>query len=220
VPIRAFLFDFDGLIIDTETASRAGWQWLYRRHGFELPAEQWATVVGTIGAPFDPMAHLEELAGRPLDREELNERRYAHEISLIEGEELRPGIADYLAEAKRRGLKRAIVSSSSRRWIDMHLLRLERTVGWDAIVAADHDAARAKPHPDLYLEALQVLGVAAGEAVAFEDSLNGMLAAQAAGIFCVAIPNEVTRDMGLDGADLLLDSLADLPPADLLARFE
>jgi HAD superfamily hydrolase (TIGR01509 family) len=220
VPIRAFLFDFDGLIIDTETASRAGWQWLYRRHGFELPAEKWATVVGTIGAAFDPMAHLEELAGRPLDREELNERRYAHEISLIEAEELRPGIADYLAEAKRRGLKRAIVSSSSRRWIDMHLLRLERTVGWDAIVAADHDAARAKPRPDLYVEALGVLGVAAGEAVAFEDSLNGVLAAQAAGIFCVAVPNEVTRDMGLEGADLLLDSLADLPPADLIARFE
>ncbi len=220
MPIRAFLFDFDGLIIDTETASRAGWQWLYRQHGFELPNEEWATVVGTIGAQFDPMAHLEELAGRPLERDELNERRYAHELSLIEAEELRPGIADYLAEAKRRGLKRAIVSSSTRRWIDMHLARLERSVGWDAIVAADHDVERAKPRPDLYLEALDLLGVAAGEAVAFEDSLNGVLAARAAGIFCVAIPNEVTRDMGLDHADLLLHSLAELPPAELLARFE
>ncbi len=219
MPIRAFLFDFDGLIIDTETASRAGWQWLYRQHGFELPNEDWATVVGTIGAQFDPMAHLEELAGRPLAREELNERRYAHELSLIEAEELRPGIADYLAEAKRRGLKRAIVSSSTRSWIDMHLARLERSVGWDAIVAADHDVERAKPRPDLYLEALDLLGVAANEAVAFEDSLNGVRAAQAAGIFCVAIPNEVTRDMGLDHADLLLHSLAELPPAELLARF-
>lgn len=220
MPIRAFLFDFDGLIIDTETASRAGWQWLYRQHGFELPAEDWATVVGTIGAQFDPMARLEELAGRPLARDELNEQRYAHELSLIEAEELRPGIADYLAEAKRRGLKRAIVSSSTRRWIDMHLARLERSVGWDAIVTADRDVERAKPRPDLYLEALDLLGVAAGEAVAFEDSLNGVLAAQAAGIFCVAIPNEVTRDMGLDHADLLLHSLAELPPTELLARFE
>jgi HAD superfamily hydrolase (TIGR01509 family) len=219
VPIRAFLFDFDGLIIDTETASRAGWAWLYRQHGFELPAEKWATLVGTIGAPWDPMRHLEELVGEPIDEADLNERRYAHELSLIEAEELRPGIADYLAEAKQRGLKRAIVSSSTRRWIDMHLERLERAVGWDAIVAADHDTTRAKPRPDLYLEALELLGVAAGEAIAFEDSLNGVTAAQAAGIFCVAIPNEVTRTMGLDGADLLLDSLADLPPAQLLARF-
>jgi len=219
VPIRAFLFDFDGLILDTETASRAGWEWLYRRHGFELPAEKWATVVGTIGAPWSPMRHLEELVGKPLDVEELNERRYAHELSLIEAEDLRPGIAEYLAEAKRRGLKRAIVSSSSRRWIDMHLERLERAVGWDAIVAADHDVARAKPRPDLYLEALELLGVAATEAIAFEDSINGVRAARAAGIFCVAIPNEVTRAMGLDEADLLLDSLADIPPAELLARF-
>ena len=220
MPIRAFLFDFDGLIIDTETASRAGWQWLYRQHGFELPVEDWATVVGTIGAQFDPMGHLEELAGRPLARQELNDQRYAHELSLIEAEELRPGIADYLAEAKRRGLKRAIVSSSTRHWIEMHLARLERSVGWDAIVAADHDIERAKPRPDLYLEALDLLGVTAGEAVAFEDSLNGVRAAQAAGIFCVAIPNDVTRDMGLEHADLLLHSLAELPPAELLARFE
>jgi len=220
VPIRALLFDFDGLILDTETASRAGWEWLYRRHGFELPAEQWETVVGTIGAPWDPMRHLEELVGEPLPRDELNESRYAHELSLIEAEDLRPGIADYLAEAKRRSLKRAIVSSSSRRWIDMHLRRLEQAVGWDAVVAADHDAARAKPRPDLYLEALDLLGVSAPEAVAFEDSPHGVTAARAAGIYCIAVPNEVTRDMGLGHADLLLHSLADLPPAELLARFE
>ena len=220
VPIRAFLFDFDGLIIDTETASRAGWQWLYQSHGFELPPDKWETVVGTIGAPWDPMRYLEELVGAPLPEDELNERRRAHELSLLEAEELRPGILEYLEEAERRGLKKAIVSSSSNRWIDMHLERLERTVGWDAIVAADHDVTRAKPRPDLYLEALGLLGVPADEAVAFEDSLNGVRAARAAGIFCVAVPNDVTRAMGLDEADLLLDSLADLPAARLLARFE
>jgi HAD superfamily hydrolase (TIGR01509 family) len=220
VPIRAFLFDFDGLIIDTESASRAGWEWLYREHGFELPQDQWATLIGTIGAPWEPMRHLEELVGSPLDAEVLNERRRAHELSLLEAEEFRPGILDYLEEAKRRGLKTAIVSSSSNRWIDMHLSRLERAVGWDAIVAANHDVARAKPRPDLYLEACEILGVPPAEAIAFEDSPNGVRAAQAAGIFCVAIPNEVTRDLGLEEADLVLDSLADLPPAELLARFE
>jgi HAD superfamily hydrolase (TIGR01509 family) len=220
VAIRAFLFDFDGLIIDTETASRAGWEWLYHEHGFVLPPDQWATLVGTIGAPFDPMRHLEELVGSPLDADALNDRRRAHELSLLETEELRPGILDYLDEAERRGLKRAIVSSSSNRWIDMHLARLERAFGWDAIVAANHDVARAKPRPDLYLEACVLVGVRPDEAVAFEDSPNGVRAAQAAGIFCVAIPNDVTRDFGLEEADLVLDSLADLPPAALLARFE
>jgi HAD superfamily hydrolase (TIGR01509 family) len=218
VAIRAFLFDFDGLILDTETASRAGWEWLYREHGHELPEEKWALVVGTTGA-WSPMDHLEELVGEPLERETLNERRYVHELSLIETEELRPGIADYLAAAERHGLKRAIVSSSSRRWIDMHLARLEREVGWDAILTADGDHSRAKPNPILYTEALELLGVRADEAVVFEDSPNGVRAGKAAGIFTVAIPNSVTRDYGLDEADLVLDSLAELPPYDLLARF-
>ena len=121
------------------------------------------------------MEHLEELVGEPLDRDALNERRYAHELALIEAEELRPGIVDYLAAARRHGLKRAIVSSSTRRWVDMHLERLEETVGWDAICTADGDPARAKPAPVLYLEALGLLEVDAGEAVAFEDSPNGVL---------------------------------------------
>ncbi|HZS29962.1 MAG TPA: HAD family phosphatase [Gaiellaceae bacterium] len=218
--IRAFLFDFDGLILDTELASRAGWEWLYREHGHELPADLWATLVGTHGG-WDPMAHLEELVGAPLERERLNERRYAHELALIEAEELRPGIADYLAAARRHGLKRAIVSSAPRYWIDMHLARLEESAGWDAFCTADRDAARAKPSPTLYLEALDLLAVGAHEAVAFEDSPNGVLAAKAAGIFCVAVPNEVTRELGLAaaGADLVLDSLADLPPDELLSRF-
>jgi HAD superfamily hydrolase (TIGR01509 family) len=219
VPVRAFLFDFDGLIIDTETASRGGWQWLYREHGHELPPEKWAMMVGTVDG-WDPWGHLEELVGSPLDRAALDERRYAHELTLLEAEELRPGIAEYLDAAERRGLKRAIVSSASRKWIDMHLERLERAIGWDAIVTADHDAERAKPRPTLYLEALDELGVPAGEAVAFEDSPNGAAAAKAAGIFVVGIPNAVTRDLGLaDAADLVVDSLVELPPDELLARF-
>jgi len=220
--VRAFLFDFDGLILDTELASRAGWELLYREHGHELPGDLWATVVGTTHAPFDPMTHLEELVGEPLERETLNERRYAHEIALIEAEELRPGIAEYVSAARRHGLKRAIVSSSTRSWVDMHLERLEEAVGWDAICTADRDPARAKPAPTLYLEALAALDVAADEAVAFEDSPNGVRAAKAAGVFCVAVPNEVTRDLGLEdaGADLVLDSLADVPPEALFSRLE
>jgi len=221
VRVRAFLFDFDGLILDTELASRAGWELLYREHGHELPADLWATLVGTHGA-WDPMAHLEELVGEPLEREALNERRYAHEIALIEAEELRPGIAEYLVAARQHGLKRAIVSSSSRHWVSMHLERLEEAAGWDAICTAEGDAERAKPSPTLYLEALAALGVAADEAVAFEDSPNGVRAAKAAGVFCVAVPNEVTRELGLEeaGADLLLDSLADLPPETLFRQLE
>ncbi|HEY8407578.1 MAG TPA: HAD family phosphatase [Gaiellaceae bacterium] len=214
---RAFLFDFDGLILDTETASRAGWRWLYEQHGQTLPDDLWITVVGTHSS-WDIMGHLEELVGAPLERELWNERRYAHELSLLEAETLRPGLLEYFAYAQEQGLKRAIVSSASRRWIDMHLLRLEQTVGWDAILTADRDSTRAKPNPTMYLEALGLLGVTADEAIVFEDSPNGITAARAAGIFVVAIPNDVTRDAALHDADLVVDSLADLPPAELLQR--
>ena len=217
MPIRAFLFDFDGLILDTETASRAGWRWLFEQHGHELPDDLWIAVVGTHSS-WDIWGHLEELIGEPLDRDAWNEQRYAHELSLLEAERLRPGILDYFTYAQQHGLKRAIVSSSSRRWIDMHLQRLEQAVGWDAILTADRDAGRAKPNPTMYLEALDLLGVDADEAVVFEDSPNGVAAGKAAGVFVVGVPNDVTREVGLDAADLVVDSLADLPPAELLQR--
>jgi HAD superfamily hydrolase (TIGR01509 family) len=220
VPLHALLFDFDGLILDTESAARSGWQWAYREHGFELPEDKWALLVGTVEG-WDPARHLEELVGRPIDHARLDERRRANELTLIEAEQLRPGVLEYLAVAERLGLKRAIVSSATRTWIDSHLVRLECAVGWDAIVTADLDAERAKPRPTLYLEALELLRVPASEAVAFEDSPNGAAAARAAGIFVVGVPNAVTRTLGLDQhADLVVDSLADLPPDDLLAIFD
>ena len=216
--IRGLLFDFDGLLIDTETPSRLAYEELYREHGHELPLDSWATLVGTIGAEFDPDAHLEGLVGRPLDRERLTQWRRAREDELCDLEDLRPGIEDYLAEAERRGLKTAIVSSSTREWIARHLERLDRVNSWDAIVAADGDVDRAKPQPALYLEALEALGLPPSEAIAFEDSLNGIRAAKAAGIFCVAVPNPITETFALDEADLLLGSLEELPLEELLER--
>ena len=215
--VRALLFDFDGLIVDTESTSLASWQWLYAQHGQELTLDRWSAAIGTLGG-FDALAHLEALVGSPLERDALDARRLEHELMLVEAEQLRPGIAEYLADAEELGLRKAIVSSASRRWIDSHLRRLERLYGWDAIVTADHDQARAKPSPTLYLEALERLSVSADDAVAFEDSPNGIRAARAAGIYCVGVPNAVTASLGLDEADLVLDSLASMPLAELLDR--
>jgi putative hydrolase of the HAD superfamily len=219
VAIRGLLFDFDGLLVDTETPSRLAYEELYREHGHELPLDKWATLVGTIGAPFDPDDHLERLVGRPLDREQLSQRLRAREHELCDLEDLRPGIEDYLAEAERRGLATAIVSSSTSEWITRHLARLDRLNGWDVIMAADGDTERAKPRPTLYLDALAALGLAADEAMAFEDSLNGVRAAKGAGVFCVAVPNSITATFALDEADLVIESFEDLPLADLLEQF-
>jgi HAD superfamily hydrolase (TIGR01509 family) len=219
VAIRGLLFDFDGLLVDTETPSRLVYEELYREHGHELPLEQWATLVGTIGARFDPVGHLEGLLGRTLDRDELHEKRRERELGLTDLEALRPGVEDYFVEAERLGLKTAVVSSSDNWWIERHLGRLGRLEGLDAVVAANGDATRAKPQPDLYLEALARLSLEAHEAIAFEDSPNGIRAAKAAGLACVAVPNPITVALALDEADLVLESLADVPLLRLLERF-
>jgi HAD superfamily hydrolase (TIGR01509 family) len=219
VAIRGLLFDFDGLLVDTETPSRLVWEELYREHGHELPQDQWATLVGTIGAPFDPFGHLEELVGEALDEEALTTRRQARELELIDLEDLRPGVEEYFAEAERLGLKTAVVSSSDDDWIERHLGRLGHLEGLDTIVAANGDTQRAKPRPDLYLDALDRLGLTPEEGIAFEDSPNGVTAAKAAGLACVAVPNPITATLALDDADLVLDSLADVPLQELLARF-
>jgi HAD superfamily hydrolase (TIGR01509 family) len=219
VAIRGLLFDFDGLLVDTETPSRLVWEELYREHGHELPHDQWATLVGTIGAPFDPFGHLEELVGRRLDEQTLTTRRRAREYELTDLEELRPGVEEYFAEAERLGLSTAVVSSSDDRWISRHLGRLGHLEGLDAIVAANGDTERAKPRPDLYLEALDRLQLSPDEAIAFEDSPNGVTAAKGAGLVCVAVPNPITATLALDDADLVLESLAELPLHELLEQF-
>lgn len=112
------------------------------------------------------------------------------------------------------------MSSASERWVRSHLERLSVKQAWAALICANGNRERAKPSPLLYLEALDALGLAPEEAVAFEDSLNGVRAAKAAGIFTVAVPNAVTAGLALDEADLVVESLAHLPLEDLLARVE
>jgi HAD superfamily hydrolase (TIGR01509 family) len=217
--IRALLFDFDGLLVDTESPSFDAWADVYRQHGHELTLDTWSAAIGTLDG-FDPFGHLEELLGRPVDRDRVNAARRAAEDAAVDLEELRDGVAEYLEEARRLGLERAIVSSSSQEWIRRHLERLDLLDGWSSIVAADGDAARAKPRPTLYLEALDRLGVAADEAIAFEDSPNGITAAKAAGLYCIAVPNPTTANLDVTHADLVLRSLEEVPLADLLRRVE
>jgi HAD superfamily hydrolase (TIGR01509 family) len=217
--IRALLFDFDGLLVDTESPSFDAWAGVYREHGHDLTLETWSAAIGTLDG-FDPFADLEGRLGRPVDRERVNERRREVEFAAADLEELREGVADYLEEAQRLGLARAIVSSSSQDWIRRHLERLDLLDGWNSIVTADGDAARAKPRPTLYLEALDRLDVPADEAIAFEDSPNGITAAKAAGLYCIAVPNPTTASLDVTHADLVLRSLEEVPLSQLLRRVE
>jgi HAD superfamily hydrolase (TIGR01509 family) len=132
-----------------------------------------------------------------------------------------PGVLDYLQAAKRSGLRLAIASSSPHAWVDTHAKRLGIFASFDHVICAEDVApGRTKPHPDLYLLALERLQVRKDEAIVFEDSPNGVRAARSAGIFVVAVPNPVTTLLALENANLTVRSLADVSLAELLNKVQ
>ena len=206
--IRAVIFDFDGLIVDTETPILQAWTEVFHEFGCELPLDEWLAAVGGSYV-HDPMDRLEECVGRPLDRDAIDVRRRARQLVLVESQPILPGVEARIAEASAMGLKLAVASSSSRGWVAGHLERLGLIHHFAAIRArTDPDVGVRKPDPTVYLAALRALGVSASESIAIEDSAPGVQAATTAGIFTVAVPNDITRRLGVPGADLTLDSLA------------
>ncbi len=212
--IRGLIFDFDGLILDTELPDFESWQEMFVEHGASLPLSAWAPLIGTASS-FDLYDYLEQQAGRTIDRADVRERRRRRFHERVIEQRILPGVEECIGEAKRRGLKIGLASASSPDWVLGHLARLGLHVHFDA-VKTSADVERVKPDPALYRAALDALGLDATEAIALEDSPNGIAAAKAAGLFCVAIPNAMTRDLDLRAADLHLASLADLPLAQLL----
>ncbi|MGC9530147.1 MAG: HAD family hydrolase [Candidatus Bipolaricaulaceae bacterium] len=213
--IHALLFDFDGLILDTETPALQSWLEVFRAHGCHLRPADWVTCIGGAPDMLDPVAMLEAQLGRRVDRAAVHRARSLREEQLVAAQQILPGVSEYIRHARRQGLALGVVSSSGHAWVDRHLRRLGLWTDFQLVKCSD-DVPRAKPYPDLYLAALDELGITADQAVALEDSPNGVLAAKRAGLFCVAVPQGPTRGLPMAGADLVVSSLAELPLADLV----
>lgn len=212
----AIILDFDGTILDTETPEFEEWRAAFRERGHELGLDVWQHSLGTVGA-YDPCAHLAALTGEALDREALTRDVYARHKVRCERQPLLPGVVDRVHEARAAGLGTAVASSSASAWVDGWLRHHGIRDLFDVVCTRDH-VARVKPAPDLFLLAAARLGVPASRCVAFEDSPNGIRAARAAGMRCVAIPNPLTCELPLGDSDLVLGSLADHSLAEILAR--
>lgn len=214
-PLRAAILDFDGLVLETEGCCFASWRALFRDHGAEYTLEEYLRVVGTVHTPREL---FEDRCGPPADWAGLEARRRALEDQL--GLELRPlpGVVSLLEQARALGMGVAVASSSTHRWVERHLGRHGLLDRFDTIVCRE-DVPRAKPEPDLYLEALRRLGAGPAEAVAFEDSATGSLAATRAGIRCVAVPTPITRTQDFSHADRILPTLEGLDLGRLLVDF-
>lgn len=212
--IRALVFDFDGLILETEMPAYESWAEIYREHGHEVPMDKWSDSLGSDRG-FSPAEHLAALVGEGIDIAEAQRRRDARKTEMILALDVMAGVREYIEEAQRLGLALGIASSSSRAWVVGHLERLGIHEHWAAIRTRD-DVSATKPAPDLYRSVVEALAVAPAEALALEDSANGIAAAKAAGLRCVAVPNALTKDMDLSAADLRLASLAERPLRALL----
>lgn len=210
--LNALIFDFDGLILDTETPEYLIWKNIYHENGFDFPHEDWGRIIGGYGlSDFDAADNLSRLTQGRLDSFSLRARHSVESLAMIHAQSVLPGVMETIRDAKRHNLKLAIASSSPHAWVDNHAKRLGIFDLFDTVVCADDvGAGRTKPNPDLFLTALNQLQVQKNEAVIFEDSPNGVEAANRAGVFVVAVPNPVTSLLSLEGADRIVRSLADL----------
>jgi HAD superfamily hydrolase (TIGR01509 family) len=207
--LRSLLFDFDGLLCDTEEAARTSWCELYARHGHTFPGTVWQQMMGNPEGEAVAMRHLADLIGRPLTGEEIADRR-RRKAALAATAGLRPGVERLCDAAADRGLALAVVSGSGRDWVHGHLVRLNVAHRFTAVVTGD-DEGRRKPAPDPYLLALRAVGARADEAVAFEDSPTGVRAALAAGIRCFAVPGPAGDPGDFPDVPILKDLAAFLP---------
>ncbi|MCA0970171.1 HAD-IA family hydrolase [Halobacillus litoralis] len=193
--VKLFIFDFDGLIFDTESYDLQAFEQLYKSYGSKFPKQQWLSCIGG-SLNFDPYEAV--LKARPhLIREVIRQERRQIYQALISEAEPREGVRDYLDQAKNKGHTLALASSSTRSWVDNHLSLLGLESTFDFICTAD-DVERVKPDPELFLHVLDNFQSEPESAVVFEDSPNGAKAAIRAGIPCVAIPNPTTRDLFFD----------------------
>jgi HAD superfamily hydrolase (TIGR01509 family) len=205
----AVLFDFDGVLVDTEWAIYQAWLRTFQAHGHDLPLEVYTRCIGSDFATWSPKTHLEEISGLAFDWHDLDARRQQEIMRDLSGEGTMPGVIDLLEQLTRAGIRRAVVSSSSHHWVDGWLEKLAFSNYFESVVCRG-DAPQIKPAPDLYLEAAKRLGLPSAECLVIEDSLNGMTAAKAAGMTVWIVPNPVTAGLDFSAADRVFPSLGEL----------
>lgn len=204
--MTSLIFDFDGLIMDTETATFEAWREIYAEHGQPLVMETWAQCVGSDFGHFDPKRELEKLTGRTFDWDAINTERRERVMAILSTYDALPGVRERLQEADNHGINRAVASSSPRWWVEHWLKHLGLFDAFQNITCLE-DTQRAKPHPSLFQHAAGKLEAAPEDVVVIEDSLNGLRAAKAADMRCVIVPCTVTRHLDFDGAWRKYESL-------------
>lgn len=215
--IKAILFDFDGLILDTETTEFIAFQEICRQYHYEMPLDVWSQWTGSADSVQRACRHLEQAIGAPLDHDEIRSRHGEVFRGMIATADLLPGVIEKLEEGKRRGLRIGLATSAHYDWAVGYVKKYGLLDYFDCIRTKE-DVIRSKPDPQIYREALAGLSIGPQEAIAFEDSLFGLQAAKAGGVYCVVVPNALTQGFAFEQADLRLQSLLEMDLEQIIAR--
>ena len=213
--IRGLIFDFDGLILDTEMPYCEAWTQSFARYGFLFTVEDYKKAIGTGPSAYDMAEHLKQLTNGVVDPLTIRNETRVKVKELILRQPMLPGVQNFLESGQKMGLPMAVASSSEREWVEGYLSHLNIRHFFSAVCTAD-DVKRVKPNPELFLLAAGKIGLAPNEVIVFEDSPNGIAAAKAANMFCVAIPNPITISMDLSQADLVVESFNKINLVNLL----
>ncbi|HVU35392.1 MAG TPA: HAD-IA family hydrolase [Opitutaceae bacterium] len=212
--VRALIFDFDGLILDTETPLIDSYAEVHAHHGVAFDRAAFLRSVGHADYAFDPWHGFSPHA----DRAALEEERRIRKDQLLLQQQILPGVAALLEAGRARGLRIGLASNSQHDWVEPHLARLRLREPFE-FIACRGDVPSPKPEPDLYRLVLQHFGLRGHEAIAFEDSQTGVLAAKRANCRVVAVPNASTGHHDFSPADLRVGSLAEVRLDELMTRF-
>lgn len=215
--INGIIFDFDGLIVDTESLWYEAYKEVMGEFRCDLPLEEFSKVIGTTDEVLN--AYFEKITGVTAEEAGLHLKTNELYLQKAGSLALREGVRAYLDEAKALGLKIGLASSSRREWVESYLRKFGIFEYFETIKTKE-DVEKVKPDPALYILALESLGISANEAVAFEDSLNGSVAAIAAGMHCVIVPNPVTNHLPFEKYRVRLASMAEKSLAAVLEEVE
>ena len=218
-PLQGMLFDFDGLILDTETTIFQAWKEKFNEYGKELLLEEWAEILGKSTEHLGPIEGFLQAFPEEEKRKSILLEVKQRESELIHLKKPLPGAEELLIKAKAHGLILGIVSSSDQDWVHSHLKRLDLLKHFDHTSCAD-EVEIAKPDPELYNLGLKKAGLPGERVIVLEDSPNGVLAAKRAGLYCIAVPNQLTGQLPFytdEGEpDLVLGSLEEIPWDELM----
>ncbi|MGG2016790.1 HAD family hydrolase [Bacillus sp. S10(2024)] len=189
--LEAIIFDFDGLIVDTEMPEFAAISAIYKEYDMELPIELFQKYIGREYESFDWWSFLERKLSYTIDKEYLNQKKNVHVERLIQKEGIRPGIKHIIKQARNMNIRLAIASSSDKGWVIENLKRINLLDQFELIITGD-DVVHKKPSPEIYKLVMSSLNIQSNKIMAFEDSPNGAIAALRAGIPCVVFPNQLT----------------------------